>query len=481
MVAEVGADRLELTEVHRFPNGAVDVGGSLHWDVLGLHREILAGLRLAAASGPVHGIGIDSWAVDYGLLDAGERLLGNPFAYRDSPHRRPRRARCSTRSTRPSCTTAPGSSSCRSTRSTSWSPRSGTPALEQASTLLLLPDLLGYWLTGRIGAEPPTPRPPVCTTCARALGHRPGRPGRAPLGDPAAAARGRGPGRHAAARGRPPGRARPPTSRSSRSARTTPPPRSWPCPRGGEPCGVHLLGDVVARRPGARRTGPDRGGPARRLHQRGRRRRHRPVPQERDGAVGALGVVAGVGAGRRRGRRPGRPARRRQAADPLRTVVDINHPSLLPPGTGPNDGMPPRLAALARAAGEPVPETPAEVARCILDSLALAYRRHVREAAESGRPPVDVVHVVGGGSRNELLCQLTADACGVPVLAGPDGGVGARQRPGPGADPRVPTCPTWPRCVTWCGVPTRCGASSRATTSTGRRAESRARPDDVME
>ena len=61
-----------------------NVGGSLHWDVLGLHREILTGLRLAAAGGPVHGIGIDSWAVDYGLLDAGEHLLGNPFSYRDS-------------------------------------------------------------------------------------------------------------------------------------------------------------------------------------------------------------------------------------------------------------------------------------------------------------------------------------------------------------------------------------------------------------
>ena len=59
-------------------------GGSLHWDVLGLHREVLAGLRLAAAGGRVDGIGIDSWAIDYGLLDAGEELLGNPYAYRDS-------------------------------------------------------------------------------------------------------------------------------------------------------------------------------------------------------------------------------------------------------------------------------------------------------------------------------------------------------------------------------------------------------------
>jgi rhamnulokinase len=81
--------------------------------------------------------------------------------------------------------------------------------------------------------------------------------------------------------------------------------------------------------------------------------------------------------------------------------------------------MPERLRALARAAGEPVPESPAEVVRTILDSLALAYRRNVRRACELAGREIDVVHVVGGGSQNALLCQLTADACGLPVLAGP--------------------------------------------------------------
>jgi rhamnulokinase len=66
-----------------------------------------------------------------------------------------------------------------------------------------------------------------------------------------------------------------------------------------------------------------------------------------------------------------------------------------------------------------VPENPAEITRCILDSLALAHRRAVAEAQELAGHPVDVVHVVGGGTRNALLCQLTADACGLPVVAGP--------------------------------------------------------------
>ena len=57
--------------------------------------------------------------------------------------------------------------------------------------------------------------------------------------------------------------------------------------------------------------------------------------------------------------------------------------------------------------------------RCILDSLALAYRRSVRQAGALSGREVETLHVVGGGARNELLCQLTADACGLPVLAGP--------------------------------------------------------------
>jgi rhamnulokinase len=57
--------------------------------------------------------------------------------------------------------------------------------------------------------------------------------------------------------------------------------------------------------------------------------------------------------------------------------------------------------------------------RCILDSLALAYRRAVRSASELSGRAVEVVHLVGGGARNTLLCQLTADACGLPVVAGP--------------------------------------------------------------
>ena len=68
---------------------------------------------------------------------------------------------------------------------------------------------------------------------------------------------------------------------------------------------------------------------------------------------------------------------------------------------------------------EAVPAEPAETVRCILDSLALAYRRAIGQAQSLSGRHADVVHIVGGGARNSLLCQLTSDATGLPVIAGP--------------------------------------------------------------
>src|SRR3954469_19144077 len=87
MAARVGPDRVDLHEVHRFPNRPVRTSGTLHWDVLGLYGGVLDGLRAAGRdAGVLDGIGIDSWAVDYGLLDADGDLLGNPLHYRDTRH-----------------------------------------------------------------------------------------------------------------------------------------------------------------------------------------------------------------------------------------------------------------------------------------------------------------------------------------------------------------------------------------------------------
>jgi rhamnulokinase len=95
-------------------------------------------------------------------------------------------------------------------------------------------------------------------------------------------------------------------------------------------------------------------------------------------------------------------------------IFDANHPSLLPPGD-----MPKRIAALCAEAGAAVPHSPAEFARSIVESLAEAYATAIDDAERLSGSKINTVHVVGGGSQNTLLCQLTANRTGRRVLAGP--------------------------------------------------------------
>jgi rhamnulokinase len=99
---------------------------------------------------------------------------------------------------------------------------------------------------------------------------------------------------------------------------------------------------------------------------------------------------------------------------PYRSLIDTDHPSLRSPGD-----LPSRIAALCQMTGQLVPEGAGEIARCVLDSLACKYRWVLERAGAMAGQPVRTVHVVGGGAANELLCQLTADVTGLPVIAGP--------------------------------------------------------------
>jgi rhamnulokinase len=110
------------------------------------------------------------------------------------------------------------------------------------------------------------------------------------------------------------------------------------------------------------------------------------------------------------------PALLRAAADApaFAVLIDPDAGEFLAPGN-----MPGRISEHCRTTGQEPPQSRAATVRCILESLALAYRRTLREAQSIADREVDVLHVIGGGSQNELLCQLTADACAIPVLAGP--------------------------------------------------------------
>ena len=417
MACRVGPRSLHLEELHRFPNGAVRVRGSLFWDVLGIHREVLTGIREVARTGHLHGIGIDSWAVDYGLLDRDGQLLGNPFSHRD-----PRTDGVAERVLKtvdaPELYARTGLQQLPFNTVYQLVASVGTAALESAATLLLLPDLLTYWLTGEAGAE----RTNASTTqlydvrareWAVDLAQRVGLPWSVlpPLRDAGTVV---GPllaevGELVGAPGVPVVAVGSHDTASAVVGVPAVPEESFAYISSGTWSLVGLeLEEPVLTEEARLADFTNEGGV--------------------DGTIRFLKNVMGLWVlseclrawADRRIREATLPALLAGAADApaLRTVVDINDSRLLAPGTA-ADPMPARIQRLAEEAGEPVPHSPIAITRCVLDSLALAYRRHVRTAARLAGRQVDVVHVVGGGSQNALLCQLTADALGVPVLAGP--------------------------------------------------------------
>jgi rhamnulokinase len=103
-----------------------------------------------------------------------------------------------------------------------------------------------------------------------------------------------------------------------------------------------------------------------------------------------------------------------EAAPALRSLIPVDDPRFLPPGDHVD-----LVRAICQERGEPIPETPGAVVRAVLESLALAYRRVLDTLEQLSGQPVEVLHIVGGGSQNRLLCQMTANATGKRVLAGP--------------------------------------------------------------
>ena len=413
MVAEVSPTSLELVELHRFTNTPVALPDGLHWDIQGLYQEILAGLGQAARlPGGLRGIGIDSWGVDYGLLDEAGVLLGNPYHYRDerslaavaAVHEAiPQRALYS----RTGIQFMPINTIYQ------LAAERGSARLAAAGSFLMIPDLLGYWLTGVITNEVTNASTTglldaQTRTWAEDLVGELGLPaGIFPtprhagevvgaLRGPVQAQTGIGPETLLSLVG----------SHDTASAVVG-------IPAAGDrfayiACGTWSLVGVELDKPvlsEASRTanftnevGVD-----------GRVRYLRNVmglwllqeslrTWEREGfapdLAGLIEAAAEVPAGG--------------------AVIDPDGPGFLAPGD-----MPARIADACRESGQPVPATRPELVRCILDSLAAAYARALDDALRLSGRSVAVIHLVGGGARNALLCQLTADACRLPVVAGP--------------------------------------------------------------
>ncbi|MGW4024341.1 rhamnulokinase [Streptomyces sp. NPDC005009] len=405
MVGRVGPDSLELTEAHRFPNRPVRVPEGLRWDVLGLYAGVLDGLK---AAGAVHSVGIDSWAVDYGLLDSDGALLGNPVHYRDS---RTDGIAEKVWATVPAeeLYAATGLQYAPFNTLYQLTAARDSAQLAQARRLLLIPDLLTYWLTGEQGTEL-TNASTTQLIDPRTRGWAHGVAERlgidlslfAPLRRPGDAA----------------GVLRPEVleetglagpvpvtavgSHDTASAVAAVPADgerfAYICTGTWSLAGLELDAPVLTEESRAANFTNELG---------------------LDGTVRYLRNIMGLWLLQECVRAWGEPDLGALLLDAakvpaLRSVVDAGDAAFLAPGR-----MPERIAEACRDSGQPVPATPAEITRCILDSLALAHRKAVEDAQRLAGQSADVVYIVGGGTRNALLCQLTADACGLPVVSGP--------------------------------------------------------------
>ena len=153
MVGRVAPNELELTEVHRFANEPVRLPDGLHWDILRLYREVLAGLRIAAqAAEGLVSIGIDSWGVDHGLLDEAGSLVGNPWHYRDD---RTQASMAAVHARVPSAELYERTGIQQLPFNTIYQLAASqtAPSFAIVRTMLLIPDLFGFWLSGVQVAE----------------------------------------------------------------------------------------------------------------------------------------------------------------------------------------------------------------------------------------------------------------------------------------------------------------------------------------
>jgi rhamnulokinase len=390
MAGTVRGGSVQLEAVHRFPNGVAEIGGHLRWDLPRLLGEIRTGL---AKVPDAVSIGIDTWGVDYGLLDEDGTLLAPPIAYRDDRtikvldevHRRiPPRALYE----------ANGLQFLPFTTLYQLAAEQTGDLWERAAHLALIPDLIAHELTGVLGTE----RTNASTTglldprtheWSAGILDRLGIPRRLlPHLEAAGSVRGRtADGTPVVSVG----------SHDTASAVVGVPATS---PNFAYiACGTWSLVGLELDRP----VVTDAAFEANFTNELGVDGRTRFLRN-----VGGLWLLQEClrSWGRDDVERLVAAAGQLPASD---TLIDVDDTAFVSPGQ-----MPERIAA---AVDRPLSEV--ETVRCILDSLATAFARTVHQAAALSGRRVDVIHLVGGGSQNDLLGQLTADAAQLPVVAGP--------------------------------------------------------------
>lgn len=407
--------RIVLEPLHRFPNGPVNVRGTLYWDVLRLWSDIKTGLGKAAElyGGCIVGIGLDTWGVDYGLLARDGSLLSNPYHYRDSrtdgmmeaAFRKVPRAEVFAR-------TGIQFMQLNTLYQLVAMVEAGSPVLDVADRLLTMPDLINYWLTGRMANEF------TIATTTQCYDPRAGDWAYEMLETLGIPTRLFGP---------------------------IVPPGTVLGPLEAAVAAETGLGDVPVIAPATHDTGsavaavpmdPDNAiylssgtwslmGVESKV----------PIIDDRmltwnltneggvDGTFRILKNIMGlwlVQECRREWQRAGEEhdygemVEMAAAAPAFGPVVSPEDARFLAPGD-----MTPRIAAACRDAGQAPPASKGAFLRCALESLALEYRWVAERLDELTGKRLETIHIIGGGAQNELLDQLAADATGRTVVTGP--------------------------------------------------------------
>jgi len=397
-----------LREVHRFANQPRTAGGVLRWDARALFAGIRDGLRAAAADGPVDAVSVDGWGVDYGLLDGDGGLIADPACYRD-PRAGPPFAAVTGGGVH-------GVDAERLYRATGIAPQPVNTVfqlmaerdLDRARHVLLVPDLMTYWLSGQLGTELTNASTTgLLDTRVLKWADEVGEALYVPIKMfPRLRSAGEVAGPAVADLGlaRPPQVIVGPSHDTAAAVAGVPGGKGFAfvCTGTWALVGVELPAPVIteaARRGGfSNEAGVD--GTTRflrnvtgfwLLQECAREWRAAGRQVDLDELTRAAGRVAG-----------------------RRALIDVQDPAFLPPGP-----MTERIIRAGQRAGGVTLSGQAEIVRCILDSMAVAIRHAVRDAVALTGRPVRTVHVVGGGVANALFCQLVADACQLHVVAGP--------------------------------------------------------------
>lgn len=403
-VMAVGFDgrSLHLQELHRFPNTAVTLNGRLYWNFLRLWDDLQTGLEKGKALHPAS-IGVDAWGVDFGLLDSQGNLIGNPVHYRDGR---------TANMMETAFTNVPPADIFAQT-GIQFMPintlyqlfslvESGSPQLQIANTFLTAPDLLNYWLTGTKVCEFSNATTtqlfnPTTGTWATALMDKLGIPGHIfPEIVPPGTRLGSYDGIPVIA----------PACHDTGSAVAAVPTRTqaFAYISSGTWSLVGLEVDKPILTPTALAANVTNEGGVYGTYRLLKNVMGLWILQQCRATWAAAGEEYTYG----------ELVQLAKEAEPLTAVFNPNDPLFLQPGDHPQ-----HIHDICRQTNQPGPQTPGAVVRCVLESLALAYREVLELVTSVAHQQVTIIHIVGGGTQNQLLNQLAANATGLPVVAGP--------------------------------------------------------------